>query len=347
MSGDRLLPLGSSAAVRYLLLAESPGAQGRRVRSAISPGRAFLRLPALARQSRERSPLFLALPVSLPYPLFLPSESLLSLALSVRSLPPFPLVVSSPRPSVHLSSSRISPIPFLFLHGPHLSLFSFSLSVPVSFWFLTSESGPAQERLLVPQFLTEGGGLASELRSWPHRPRSSVWELGFSSGSSGCVSNSWSPQSFPKLFSCACPNLRPIERVSIAFCRSPAQKRLRTALGSKRRRGFRRPQVPRVLEIWGAGESERGLSLTRGEAPVPAEISQPLPLAFCQRNAWNSLKLTLLTIPTSDGMHILKSEILPERDGVYVCVCACVCMCERERETVKEVFNSGCFEQFL
>ena len=347
MSGDRLLPLGSSAAVRYLLLAESPGAQGRRVRSAISPGRAFLRLPALARQSRERSPLFLALPVSLPYPLFLPSESLLSLALSVRSLPPFPLVVSSPRPSVHLSSSRISPIPFLFLHGPHLSLFSFSLSVPVSFWFLTSESGPAQERLLVPQFLTEGGGLASELRSWPHRPRSSVWELGFSSGSSGCVSNSWSPQSFPKLFSCAWPNLRPIERVSIAFCRSPAQKRLRTALGSKRRRGFRRPQVPRVLEIWGAGESERGLSLTRGEAPVPAEISQPLPLAFCQRNAWNSLKLTLLTIPTSDRMHILKSEILPERDGVYVCVCACVCVCERERETVKEVFNSGCFEQFL
>ena len=330
MSGDRLLPLGSSAAVRYLLLAESPGAQGRRVRSAISPGRAFLRLPALARQSRERSPLFLALPVSLPYPLFLPSESLLSLALSVRSLPPFPLVVSSPRPSVHLSSSRISPIPFLFLHGPHLSLFSFSLSVPVSFWFLTSESGPAQERLLVPQFLTEGGGLASELRSWPHRPRSSVWELGFSSGSSGCVSNSWSPQSFPKLFSCACPNLRPIERESIAFCRSPAQKRLRTALGSKRRRGFRRPQVPRVLEIWGAGESERGLSLTRGEAPVPAEISQPLPLAFCQRNAWNSLKLTLLTIPTSDGMHILKSEILLERDGVYVCVCACVCVRERQ-----------------
>ena len=80
---------------------------------------------------------------------------------------------------------------------------------------------------------------------------------------------------------------------------------------------------------------------------MPAEISQPLPLAFCQRNAWNSLKLTLLTIPTSDGMHILKSEILPERDGVYVCVCACVCVCERERETVKEVFNSGCFEQFL
>ena len=121
---------------------------------------------------------------------------------------------------------------------------SFSLSVPVSFWFLTSVCGPAQERLLVPQFLTEGGGLASELRSWPHRPRSSVWELGFSSGSSGCVSNSWSPQSFPKLFICACHNLRPIERVSIAFCRSPAQKRIRTALGSKRRRGFRRPQVP-------------------------------------------------------------------------------------------------------
>ena len=28
-------------------------------------------------------------------------------------------------------------------------------------------------------------------------------------------------------------------------------------------------------------------------------------------------------------------------------MCVCVCVCERERETVKEVFNSGCFEQFL
>ena len=163
----------------------------------------------------------------------------------------------------------------------------------MSFWFLTSESGPSAGAPSRPPVSQEGGGLASGLRSWLHRPRTRVLELGSPSGSSGCVSNSWSPQSFPKLFSCACPNLRPIERVSIAFCRSPAQKRLRTALGSKRRRGFRRPHVPRVLEIQGARETERGLSLTRGEAPVPGDISQPLPLAFCQRDAWNSLKLTL------------------------------------------------------
>lgn len=125
--GDRLLPLGSSAAVRYLLLAESPGAQGRRVRSAISPRRAFLRLPALARPRRERSPLSLALPVSLPYPLFLPADSLLSLALPVRPRPLSPLAVSPPRPTVRLSSSRISPSPLLFPHGPHLALSPLSL----------------------------------------------------------------------------------------------------------------------------------------------------------------------------------------------------------------------------
>lgn len=127
VSGDRLLPLGSSAAVRYLLLAESPGAQGRRVRSAITPRRAFLRLPALARLSRERSPLFLALP-SLPRILSFSLRNLFSPSPCQSALCPFfPLVVSSPRPTVHLSSSRISPIPFLFLHGPHLSLSSLSL----------------------------------------------------------------------------------------------------------------------------------------------------------------------------------------------------------------------------
>lgn len=58
-----------------------------------------------------------------------------------------------------LSSSRISPFPFLFLCCPHPSLFSFPLYEFLSltnpfFWFLTSESGPAQERLPFLHFLT-------------------------------------------------------------------------------------------------------------------------------------------------------------------------------------------------
>lgn len=121
-------------------------------------------------------------------------------------------------------------------------------------------------------------------------------------------------QSFKAVLS---PISVPIAIGSLAFCRSPAQKRLRTALESEKGRGFRRPRVPPGLEIGsGVWVGVRGdCRLLLGEAPAPGGISQSLPLALCLRDAVSSSKLTLRL-----GMQIWKSEIMPEREGCGMCV---------------------------
>lgn len=97
------------------------------------------------------------------------------------------------------------------------------------------------------------------------------------------------------------------------------------------------------------GRSARGLSWTRGEAPVPGGISQSLPLAFCQRDAWSSSKLTLQAITTSALGCIFGSQKNSGQRG-RMCLGGGVGgrgKREGERCLIPDVSNSFCKNEYL